>query len=62
MAWFDETSVIQRNGSRFRGSGVLEKVDGTWKIAHYVLSFLVYNEVGGEVGKIIAAEKAKRGE
>ena len=62
VAWFDETSVSQRNGSRFRGSGVLEKVGGTWRIAHYVLSFLVYNEVGGEVGKIIAAEKTKRGE
>lgn len=61
-AWFDETSVNQRNGSRFRGSGVLEKENGIWKVAHYVLSFLVYNEVGAEVGKIIAEEKAKRGE
>mgnify|MGYP000353783084 CR=1 FL=1 len=60
VAWFDETSISNRNGGRFRGSGVLEKVDGEWKIAHYVLSFLVYNEVGGEVGKIIAAEKAKK--
>ena len=60
VAWFDEASVSQRNGSRFRGSGVLEKIDGTWKIAQYVLSFLVYNEIGDEVGKIIATEKAKR--
>ena len=60
VAWFDETSISNRNGGRFRGSGVLEKVDGTWKIAQYVLSFLVYNEVGGEVGKIIAAEKEKQ--
>jgi len=60
VAWFDETSVSQRNGSRFRGSGVLEKVDGNWKVAQYVLSVLVYNEVAGDVGKIIAAEKAKR--
>ncbi|MDA7569307.1 nuclear transport factor 2 family protein [Emcibacteraceae bacterium] len=60
VAWFDETSISNRNGGRFRGSGVLEKIDGTWKIAQYVLSFLVYNEVGGEVGKIIAAEKEKQ--
>lgn len=60
VAWFDETSISNRNGGRFRGSGVLEKVDGTWKIAQYVLSFLVYNEVGGDVGKIINDERAKR--
>ncbi len=60
VAWFDETSISNRNGGRFRGSGVLEKIDGTWKIAQYVLSFLVYNEVGGDVGKIIAAEKEKQ--
>ena len=60
VAWFDETSISNRNGGRFRGSGVLEKIDGTWKIAQYVLSFLVYNEVGGEVGKIIASEKEKQ--
>lgn len=60
IAWFDETSIRNANGARFRGSGVLEKVDGTWKIAHYVLSFLVYNEVGGEVGRIIDAEREKR--
>lgn len=60
VAWFDETSISNSNGGRFRGSGVLEKQDGTWKIAQYVLSFLVYNEVGGEVGKIIADEKEKQ--
>ncbi|HPF46507.1 MAG: nuclear transport factor 2 family protein [Alphaproteobacteria bacterium] len=60
VAWFDETSISNRNGGRFRGSGVLEKVNGQWKVAQYVLSFLVYNEVGSEVGKIIADEKAKR--
>lgn len=62
IAWFDETSISNRNGGRFRGSGVLEKVDGTWKIAHYVLSYLVYNEVGGAVGKIVAEERKKHPE
>lgn len=62
VAWFDETSISSRNGGRFRGSGVLEKIDGTWKVAHYVLSFLVYNEVAGEVGGIINTEREKRSE
>lgn len=60
VAWFDETSISNSNGGRFRGSGVLEKVSGEWRIAHYVLSFLVYNEVGGDVGKIIASEKERQ--
>lgn len=62
ISWFDETSISNRNGGRFRGSGVLEKVNGTWKVAHYVLSFLVYNEVAGDVGDIIGAEREKRAE
>ncbi len=60
MAWFDETSISNSNGGRFRGSGVLEKIDGSWKISQYVLSFLVYNEVGSEVGKIINDERVRR--
>lgn len=59
-AWFDETSVSQRNGSRFRGSGVLQKIDGEWKIAHYVLSFLVYNEIADEVAAIIGKEALRQ--
>ncbi len=60
VAWFDETSISNSNGGRFRGSGVLEKIDGSWKISQYVLSFLVYNEVGSEVGKIINDERVRR--
>lgn len=60
VAWFDETSISNSQGGRFRGSGVLEKIDGIWKISQYILSFLVYNEVGGEVGKIINDERLKR--
>ena len=32
-----------------RGSGVLEKQDGEWKIKHYVLSMTVPNDVTKEV-------------
>lgn len=42
-AWFDEVVFSDANG-RFRGTGVLVKQNGSWKIAHYAMSFLVFNE------------------
>lgn len=48
VAWFDEVVVSATNG-RFRGTGVLTKVGGEWKIAHYAMSFLVFNENWEEV-------------
>jgi len=48
VAWFDEVVYSESNG-RFRGTGVLERVDGSWKIAHYAMSFLVFNENWEEV-------------
>lgn len=41
-AWFDEK--LSFSGGTLRGSGVLMKLDGEWKIAHYVLSLPVPNE------------------
>jgi len=35
-----------------RGSGVLKKQNGKWKIAHYVLSIAIPNEKTDEVVKI----------
>lgn len=43
IAWFDEVIESKANG-RFRGTGVLVLQDGHWKIAHYAMSFLVFNE------------------
>jgi len=43
FAWFDEVIFSAVNG-RFRGTGVLVLEDGTWKIAHYAMSFLIFNE------------------
>ena len=43
VAWFDEV-VVAVDGARFRGTGVLLKAQGHWKIAHYALSFIVPNE------------------
>jgi hypothetical protein len=37
-----------------RGSGVLVKVNGKWKIKHYVLSMTIPNDVSKEVIKIKA--------
>jgi ketosteroid isomerase-like protein len=42
-AWFDEVAFSETNG-RFRGTGVLTRQDGQWKIAHYAMSFLILNE------------------
>jgi ketosteroid isomerase-like protein len=42
-AWFDEVVFSEPNG-RFRGTGVLSKQDGEWKISHYAMSFLILNE------------------
>lgn len=41
-AWFDE--LLDTQMGICRGSGVVERIDGTWKIAHYVLSIAVPNE------------------
>tara|TARA_R110002074_G_scaffold149035_4_gene301213 strand:- start:35792 stop:36283 length:492 start_codon:yes stop_codon:yes gene_type:complete len=42
FAWFDE--LLDTQMKICRGSGVLKKVSGEWKIAHYVLSIAVPNE------------------
>ena len=43
FAWFDEVVFSAANG-RFRGTGVLVKQGDDWKIAHYAMSFLIFNE------------------
>ncbi|MDA7803743.1 nuclear transport factor 2 family protein [Crocinitomix sp.] len=42
MAWFEESLDTQME--ECRGSGVLSKVDGEWKIAYYNLSVVIENE------------------
>ena len=49
-AWFDEIVESSRWG-RFRGTGVLQRIDGDWKIAHYALSFLIPNEIWEPVSR-----------
>ena len=50
FAWFDE--LLDTQMKICRGSGVLKKVNGQWKIAHYVLSIAVPNEYVDELVQI----------
>jgi len=49
-AWFDE--LLDTQMKICRGSGVVEKVKGIWKIKHYVLSMTIPNDNSDEVIKI----------
>ena len=53
IAWFDE--VLDTWMELCRGSGVATKINGTWKITHYVLSVTAPNE---EIQQIIPLKKA----
>ena len=50
IAWFDE--LLDTWMGICRGSGVLQKVDNTWKIQHYVLSLTIPNENIQEVKNV----------
>lgn len=52
IAWFDE--LLSTQMKLCRGSGVLEKIDGKWKIKQYVLSMTIPNDNVNEVIKIKA--------
>ncbi|NNJ89183.1 MAG: nuclear transport factor 2 family protein [Eudoraea sp.] len=54
IAWFDE--LLDTWMQLCRGSGVLKKENGKWKIAHYVLSVTIPNE---EIDPVIALKKER---
>ncbi|WP_222982990.1 nuclear transport factor 2 family protein [Flagellimonas meishanensis] len=54
FAWFDE--LLDTQMKICRGSGILKKANGEWKIAHYVLSIAVPNE---NVAELINIKKEK---
>jgi ketosteroid isomerase-like protein len=58
-AWFDEVVYSEQNG-RFRGTGVLSKQDGSWKIAHYAMSFLILNENWPDVIELTRKTRAAK--
>jgi len=47
-AWFDERLTNESYGET-RGSGALRRIDGTWRIEQYVLSFPIPNEIAKDV-------------
>jgi hypothetical protein len=59
IAWFDEVVFSEQNG-RFRGTGVLSRQDGRWKIAHYAMSFLVLNDNWEEVIELTRKTKEQK--
>ena len=50
FVWFDE--LLKTWMGTCRGSGVLEKIENSWKIKHYVLSMTIPNDNSNEVVKI----------
>ena len=52
VAWFDELLDNAKYGE-CRGTGVLRKEGGTWKIVQYSLSIPIPNAVAGDVMKMI---------
>ena len=50
FAWFDE--LLDTQMKICRGSGVLQKINGEWKIKHYVLSMTIPNENVNQVVEI----------
>jgi hypothetical protein len=48
LYWFDEILFNEKLG-RCRGTGVIVREEGEWKIAHYSLSMLIPNEIAAAV-------------
>jgi predicted esterase len=61
VAWFDELLTHASYG-RLRGSGVLVRREGRWRVAQYVLSFCVPNAVAGDVVERIEESLNEDGE
>ena len=49
IRWFDEILLNEKLG-HCRGTGVIELINGDWKISHYALTMLVPNSIAAEVG------------
>ena len=47
--WFDEILFNEKLGN-CRGTGVVQLINGEWKIAHYALTMLVPNAIAAKVG------------
>jgi|TARA_X000000950_G_scaffold57859_2_gene69841 hypothetical protein len=59
IRWFDEILFNDRLG-KCRGTGVVQLIQGEWKIAHYALTMLVPNAIAEDVG--LQTRKADKAE
>lgn len=59
VAWVDERLDNEHYGE-LRGTAVLLRIDGAWKIAHYDMVFTIPNEIAPEVVARIKAELSPR--
>ena len=50
IAWFDEI-MFNKTLGKCRGTGVLIKHDGQWKLATYSLAMLIPNDIAYDIGK-----------
>lgn len=57
VAWFDERLLNDAYGET-RGSGVLRRIGGTWRIEQYVLSFAIPNETARDVVDLVRGHDA----
>jgi hypothetical protein len=60
-AWFDE-DLVSPHYWPCRGSGVLEKIAGCWRIRQYNLAFTIPNEVTGTIKGLVETALAKQAE
>ncbi|WGL16953.1 pectate lyase [Microbulbifer bruguierae] len=58
VAWFDEL-LDNASYGECRGSGVLVREDGQWKIAQYNLHFPIPNDLADQITKMIKESQAK---
>lgn len=56
VAWVDERLDNEKYGE-LRGTGVLRREGGGWKIVHYSMTFPIPNEISGSVVELIRAER-----
>jgi ketosteroid isomerase-like protein len=54
-AWFDE-KLDSASYGECRGTGVLRRINGTWKIAHYNLTIPIPNDLSKQVVEMIRAK------
>ncbi len=55
LAWVDELLENEKYGT-LRGTSVLQRIAGEWRIAHYSMTFAVPNERSAEVVEAIRRE------